>query len=379
MMNGIRRRSQTTKSMNTNKDTVRYSSAKDMVLPIHVSRKTIRTYQSTINTIVIATFFAMLLCCSARRQSSGAMNTVDENHRQGSSSKLLRISASDHSNITQFFPCVNDVFMPGSTSKSDIERILKPERKKSKSPSFTSLPCAPPSKTCFRGVYDIFDSYLNDVHENFADHQLHREGGDPGPMDGLLNSIAMLMERLILQPGVPLTLDDMQFGEEPTILEHSIMRQKNYSDVVDDDSVGARNYGQLHGDYFERGPGFLYTAILYDDPPDDLIGGETAMVDLTKDTVNKRISFGMEMNKTAKAAGAVSRASRDMNNEQTIDFNSGVIVEPKRGRLLLFSGGGENFHAPMEVKRGMRPTYHFWFKCKAGLKGKVGSHSSRLV
>jgi len=41
----------------------------------------------------------------------------------------------------------------------------------------------------------------------------------------------------------------------------------------------------------------------------------------------------------------------------------GIVVEPKRGRLLLFSGGGENYHAPMDVRRGRRAAWHAWFTC----------------
>ena len=34
----------------------------------------------------------------------------------------------------------------------------------------------------------------------------------------------------------------------------------------------------MHADYYES-EGFVYTAILYDEPPEDLLGGETAIVD----------------------------------------------------------------------------------------------------
>jgi predicted 2-oxoglutarate/Fe(II)-dependent dioxygenase YbiX len=32
---------------------------------------------------------------------------------------------------------------------------------------------------------------------------------------------------------------------------------------------------------------------------------------------------------------------------------------------VLFSGGGENYHASLPVTRGRRPTAHFWFDCAA--------------
>ena len=42
---------------------------------------------------------------------------------------------------------------------------------------------------------------------------------------------------------------------------------------------------------------------------------------------------------------------------------SGLVIEPVRGRLVLFTGGGENYHSPLAVVRGRRTTYHVWFKC----------------
>lgn len=106
------------------------------------------------------------------------------------------------------------------------------------------------------------------------------------------------------------------------------------------------------------------------------------IVDLTKDIANKKISFGMNLsgNATLQTHHEASGPSdhTDNNEQKIIDFNSGVIVEPKRGRLVLLSAGGENIHTPMEVKRGIRPTYHFWFKCKSGLKGIIPSAKAQL-
>ena len=48
----------------------------------------------------------------------------------------------------------------------------------------------------------------------------------------------------------------------------------------------------------------------------------------------------------------------------------GLVVEPRRGRLVLFSGGGENYHAPPAVTRGRRTTFHAWFKCNCNNSAK---------
>ena len=129
----------------------------------------------------------------------------------------------------------------------------------------------------------------------------------------------------------------------------------------------AANYGQLHADYFESKL-YVYTAILYDEQPEDLIGGETALVDfllLNKDdgsTAVEKVMFGLQSDTGVKK----NTAKQTLENAATqpLKLTSGMVVEPKPGRLVLFSSGGENFHAPLEVMRGKRPTFHFWFKCK---------------
>ena len=42
---------------------------------------------------------------------------------------------------------------------------------------------------------------------------------------------------------------------------------------------------------------------------------------------------------------------------------AGSVVEPRRGRLVLFSGGGENYHAPLPVMQGRRTSFQVWFEC----------------
>ena len=42
----------------------------------------------------------------------------------------------------------------------------------------------------------------------------------------------------------------------------------------------------------------------------------------------------------------------------------GHVVEPRRGRVVLHSGGGENYHAAMRVLRGQRSSFTAFFRCK---------------
>jgi hypothetical protein len=45
----------------------------------------------------------------------------------------------------------------------------------------------------------------------------------------------------------------------------------------------------------------------------------------------------------------------------------------RTGRLVLFSGGGENYHSPIELSQGRRTTFHVWFHCDCEKdKGSVG-------
>ena len=84
---------------------------------------------------------------------------------------------------------------------------------------------------------------------------------------------------------------------------------------------------------------FVYTAVLYlaDEEADITArrGGETALVD--------------EMHRDERSGECV--------------LAKGVVVEPRRGRLLIFTGSGENYHSPLPVVQGRRTTYHAWFKC----------------
>ena len=42
----------------------------------------------------------------------------------------------------------------------------------------------------------------------------------------------------------------------------------------------------------------------------------------------------------------------------------GLAVAPRIGRLLLFSGGAENYHAPLPVGRGRRQSLQAFFGCR---------------
>ena len=76
-----------------------------------------------------------------------------------------------------------------------------------------------------------------------------------------------------------------------------------------------------------------YTCLLYvgEHDPDKFAGGETLLID--------------EVSKT----GAVKR---------------GLLVEPRRQRLLAFTSGAENVHTALEATYGFRSLMQIWFSCE---------------
>ena len=89
----------------------------------------------------------------------------------------------------------------------------------------------------------------------------------------------------------------------------------------------------MHADYYEKKE-YVISAVLHLGPADEttcstLIGVETGLVD--------------ELNERGLVRG--------------------LVVAPRRGRLVVFSGGGENYHAPMGVEQGTRAAWHAWFSC----------------
>jgi hypothetical protein len=118
----------------------------------------------------------------------------------------------------------------------------------------------------------------------------------------------------------------------------STARRKDYERPASKSASEAHNeWSQLHADYYESA-GYVFSAVLFlgeeEGDVEPRAGGETGLADaLAHDD-----------------GGGVTLVG-------------GLVVEPRRGRLVIFSGGGENYHAPLPVTRGRRTTFHAWFKC----------------
>lgn len=277
---------------------------------------------------------------------------------------VIRISASEYANLTQFVPCISDVSNPLYVSK--VKPFLKSYRKLTREPTFDSLPCSPPDKNmCFRGVYDGYNDFLKMARNLVPDYEAMRRE----PKDEVVNRIALLLESLIVHPETPLK-SDFLWDKEASIIELSGRREKSYAN----ENV-KNDYTELHADYFESS-NYVFTAVLYDEPSEDLIGGETALVNIKKTVEvtsnSENIDFGMklrELRTVSKRLPLEEGSKTDIDTkDRLVQFTSGLMIEPKPGRLVLFSGGGENFHTPVGVQRGTRPTYHFWFKCNSNMQ-----------
>lgn len=134
-----------------------------------------------------------------------------------------RIAASDHVNITQFYPCIDHVSVPPHVD--EISDFLQPHRKLSRLPSYSTLSCAPANKNlCFRGVYDGFNDLVDNAHKVIG-----QQKGEALPGDYLYDKIALLLENIILYQNA--TLPTLEDGEEskPKLLAPSTKRYRVYA------------------------------------------------------------------------------------------------------------------------------------------------------
>jgi|EP00966_Prymnesium_polylepis_P192591 hypothetical protein len=97
-------------------------------------------------------------------------------------------------------------------------------------------------------------------------------------------------------------------------------------------------WSELHADYYESAT-FVFSSVLFlgveRDDAQPRVGGETGLAD---------------------------ELATDPATGQT-KLVRGHMVEPRAGRLVIFSGGGENYHSPISVTQGRRTTFHAWFQC----------------
>lgn len=247
-------------------------------------------------------------------EESGVVSVSDAPTNENG--RVILINKSMDANFTQYIPCVDDL------RGTDNSLFLPTKRKLTRTPVFTSLSCAPAQSKCFRAVYDGFDD-LSLLTQTLSDESMLEER-----IQAVVKSLIVANDGTLL----------------PAKIEKSYLRNKTY----DTDNTKA-NYGETHVDYFESEI-FVYTVVLYGEPSNNLLGGETFIADA--------------QNGFRFIDGITDRSSnRSANERRPKELTSGIIVEPKLGRLLIFTGGGENVHGPLQVFEGERHTKHLWFRC----------------
>eukprot|EP00747_Dinoflagellata_sp_TGD_P165963 gnl/TRDRNA2_/TRDRNA2_188055_c0_seq1.p1 gnl/TRDRNA2_/TRDRNA2_188055_c0~~gnl/TRDRNA2_/TRDRNA2_188055_c0_seq1.p1 ORF type:complete len:285 (+),score=25.68 gnl/TRDRNA2_/TRDRNA2_188055_c0_seq1:67-921(+) len=212
---------------------------------------------------------------------------------------ILRIEPDSQANSSWELSCVNERSHP--TYQNMIEFTGKTRHNTYFQTEFQKRPpCA--LQRCFRAVFDdvIPSEFLDDPRS----HEL-----------------------------------ELQFAIKKVLRErlHVSGLQKYLSLFRDEDSPDQDpgTWGGLHADVQEVSQ-YMFTAILY------LEGGPHYRPTGIADMLQKPAK-----NATAKASELVS----------------GLIVMPRRGRLLLFSGGAENWHSVLPLGRTRRHTFHVWFEC----------------
>lgn len=105
-----------------------------------------------------------------------------------------------------------------------------------------------------------------------------------------------------------------------------------------------------HFDYGQHSGG-IFSAIIYtgNDGDEPLVGGYTGFANTPPP----------EEDATAVSSAGVERLA----NGSAL-LHRGLVVAPRVGRLVLFSGGSENYHAPLPVASGRRQTLQAWYRCR---------------
>eukprot|EP00930_Biecheleria_cincta_P100270 TRINITY_DN91899_c0_g1_i1.p1 TRINITY_DN91899_c0_g1~~TRINITY_DN91899_c0_g1_i1.p1 ORF type:complete len:298 (+),score=37.03 TRINITY_DN91899_c0_g1_i1:178-1071(+) len=216
------------------------------------------------------------------------------------------------------------------TKLDSVASVLEEGRRKWRSPPHSSLCCFPkqlPAKqNCFRSV---FDDRIDLTKEQDP------EVSEEDRQDYLLHQMKHILTS--------------EFGIQAESIHGTSGRRQLVSRCP---SCFGR--GSWHVDYHESNM-FLFSAILYlgemseEHSPERLHGGWTLFANVGHlETSDKAVK---------------------VSENGTVELFDGVLIAPKRGRLVLFTGGSENLHSAGPVEAGTRASYQVWFSCNCSEAG----------
>ena len=106
----------------------------------------------------------------------------------------------------------------------------------------------------------------------------------------------------------------------------------------------------------------MYTSVDGSDAP--LVGGHTAFVDTPPPPLPEATTALVDTPPPPLPEATDSvEAGLERRANGTAYLHRGLVVAPRPGRVVLFSGGSENYHAPMPVAQGRRLSVLAWFEC----------------
>ena len=132
---------------------------------------------------------------------------------------------------------------------------------------------------------------------------------------------------------------------------------------------------EMHSDFVSLSS-YVFTAILYlNDYGEDFTGGETIFAHDVDGAGLDAESASVESQEEQKRGLAGLEASPE---RRLFPLTKGAVVQPKTGRVVLFSGGQENLHCKMasRPKKAARTVVQLWFSCADPDKQSIPLDSS---
>ena len=294
-------------------------------------------------------------------------------------SEVHRIGLTDDSKLWQELPC-HQRPLPNATA-------VFPNRQVWREPPVDELCCV--RSGCFRAVLDGHvklnaQSYRVGQKVRVRNYAAKRPANKPGWELGRVTSLNPLRVRSTsAYPPIGKAYDEVRpweqrdDDEELALIEQvrkllvAKARLRDEEIVVSTWRRQTLSYSEsflaanaFHFDYGQN-PGAAFSATLYSghDGEDDLVGGWTAFVTSSPPKAKpEEPQVGQD-----EAAGSpeadVSIGLQRLTNGSVL-LSRGLAVAPRIGRLLLFSGGAENYHAPLPVGQGRRQSLQVFFGCR---------------